>query len=301
MVDLDGSLRVQAPFTARYRNGDVKIIDAVDLAPHLRIFATRRNMQRLVERLGEDFGYAAPEIIFYGSGDFHHLTAGFLSRVQEPITVIHFDNHPDWVRFPSTFNCGAWVNRALEMPQVLRVITLGVCSSDLVFPELKMANLPALRSGRLELYPWYHAPSYVLGNYDSQSARQKNHLYHWRNLAYENWPHFLTELMSRLPTKAIWVTIDKDVLDRAEALTNWDQGHMRLDQILTAIKTLAENFSIKGIDVCGDYSSPKFKDPLRAVLAVVDHPRLATPSEEQLQVNARTNEALLSAYERIFS
>ena len=94
-----------------------------------------------------------------GSGDFHHVSAlliGMLAEANaEPLTVIHFDNHPDWVHFDGGMHCGSWVNRALALPQVQRVITIGVCSHDLVWPEFKGANLrSAWRDGKIVLLPW---------------------------------------------------------------------------------------------------------------------------------------------------
>ena len=41
---------------------------------------------------------ARPEIFFVGSGDYHHLTPAFPADLKEPISLIHFDNHPAWVR-----------------------------------------------------------------------------------------------------------------------------------------------------------------------------------------------------------
>ena len=69
-----------------------------------------------------------------GSGDFHHITAFLVAFAVEnqsaPITLIHFDNHPDWVKFENGMHCGSWINRALEFRKIGKIITLGVCSHD---------------------------------------------------------------------------------------------------------------------------------------------------------------------------
>lgn len=301
VIDLDGSVAAQEPLRRRIDAGAAARIDATDLASSLRILATRKAMDIFVGRLREN---AAPDdepcVTFYGSGDFHHVTAGLLAGLDRDVSVIHFDNHPDWVRFPPTFNCGAWVNRALELPHVRRVVTLGPCSDDLVRPELQFANLPALSEGRIELYPWRHAPSRIWGRYrDGACHRQEGGHLHWRNLADERWDDFLDELIDGLPTKAIWITIDKDVLDRADATTNWDQGDMPLPRLLSAVERLAAGCEIVGIDVCGDYSSAVFSDPLRATLAYFDHPDRPSPTPDDLAVNARVNAALLECFEKV--
>ncbi len=298
LADLDGSLPGQTPLEERVAKGRAESIDLRDMGPSLRIVARRKTLAQFISAFGPTG--AGPEVVFYGSGDFHHLTAGLLLRQDRPLTVIHFDNHPDWVLYPRTFNCGAWVNRALDMPHVQRVITIGPCSEDLVRPELQMANLGALRDGRLELYPWRHGPSRVFRQYgDGPDRRQKDGFLHWRELSGEDWSGFLDELIARLSPDPLYITIDKDVLTSADATTNWDQGGLPLNHLLQAVEKLAEARAIVGVDVCGDYSKPMFRDPFRAALAYFDHPAQTPPTPASLAINATTNEALLDCFERV--
>lgn len=301
VLDLDGSVAGQVVMAERVRDGQVEIEDVTRLGPSLRVIATRRGIARLVAQLDARFGTpdGTPEVYFYGSGDFHHVTAALVSRLREPVTIVHFDNHPDWCRFPATWNCGAWVNRALEMPHVQRVVTLGPASTDLVRPELQTANLRAVSDGRLEVYPWAAEPSRVWRRYrDTACMRQAGRRLEWRTLADLSWPAFLDEFEDRLPRTALWITIDKDVLGPGEATTNWDQGAMPLDHVLAAVERLARCRRIAGIDVCGEHSVPVFADPVRAFIARMDNPPGAEPAPEALAVNARTNERLVSAFER---
>jgi hypothetical protein len=304
VLDLDSSLPVQQPFAERLGSGRAERIDLTRSASSLRIMARRRAMDAFCERLSEE-GYASggsPEITFYGSSDFHHLTAGLLRLVDEPLTVIHFDNHPDWVSFPPTYNCAAWVNRVLRLPHVEKVITLGPCSDDLAWPEFKTANLSALREGRLEIHPWRRPPSRVWRDYDSGRAHRSQSGYiEWSNLVDGDWRATLCGIIAELPTQAVWVTIDKDVLAEEEASTNWDQGAMSVDHLVEAIKLFALRTHVRGVDVCGDYSPPRFGDPLRAVLAHFDHPAKPAPTPESLKRNATTNARLLACFEEVFA
>jgi len=300
VIDLDGGVAAQEPLRGRIDAGAAARIDAADLAGRLRIVASRRALRSLASRLRPGAGKGGPTATFYGSGDFHHLTAGLVAGLDEDVTIVHFDNHPDWVRFPATVNCGAWVNRALELPHIRKVVTIGPCSDDLVRPELQFANLDAVRDGRIALYPWRHAPSRVWGRYGrTASYRQEGGHLHWRNLAEEDWADFLAEMIATIPTRAVWLTIDKDVLARSDALTNWDQGELPLEHLLAAIERLAERRRIVGVDVCGDWSKPRFSDPFRATLAYFDHPGRLHPSPEELAVNARVNAALIDCFERV--
>lgn len=301
VIDLDGSLMHQEPLRRRIDMGEASRVEAADLAARLRIVASRRAGAGLLERLATGGRRGnGPPVYFYGSGDFHHLTALFLQTVSEPVTVVHFDNHPDWVRFPATVNCGAWVNRALELPQVRKVVTIGPCSEDLVRPEWQFANLRAVEAERIALFPWRHAPSRVWGRYDkAASFRQEGSHLHWRNLAEEDWADFLDDLLPAIPTEAVWLTIDKDVLGRGEAVTNWDQGELTLAHLVAAIERLADERRIIGVDVCGDWSEPRFSDPFRAALAFFDHPPRLRPSAEDLAINARANAALIDCFARV--
>ena len=303
VVDLDGSLPDQKCFASRLANGRAKIAKARDLGPGLRVMTSRKEMARFCDRLDVSFGKVRKsendtEVYFYGSGDYHHLTAALIARTSEPITVIHFDNHPDWCSVPSFSNCGGWVNRALALPNVQRVITIGPCSADLVRPELQTANLSAIANGRLEVFPWRAAPSRVWRRYpDTVCGRYVSGEIRWRNLADECWNGFLDELTDRLPETALWITIDKDVLSSDEATTNWDQGQMSLDQILGGLERLAASRRIAGIDVCGEYSEPKYQHRIRAALANFDNPPRKPPGNDELALNARGNARLLESFE----
>ncbi len=301
VINLDGCVAAQPALSGLIASGLASCIEARDLAGSTRIVARKRMIERFVQRVGTP-PENRTELVFYGSGDFHHLSAALISRHVQPLTVIHFDNHPDWVRFPATFNCGAWVNRALEMSQVKRVITLGPCSDDLENPERKTANLEAVKDGRLVVFPWLHAPSRVNRDFGSgQAHEQRDGMIHWRNLADENWDSFLTELLANIPTEAIYITIDKDVLGTGEATTNWDQGQMTLAHVVSAIEALGTKFQVLGVDVCGDYSAPRFKDPFRFALAYFDHPKTAAPDEQALAINSATNQKLLNCFAKVFS
>ena len=139
-----------------------------------------------------------------------------------------------------------------------------------------------------------------LGRYDkAASFRQEGSHLHWRNLAEEDWADFLDDLLPAIPTEAVWLTIDKDVLGRGEAVTNWDQGELTLAHLVAAIERLADERRIIGVDVCGDWSEPRFSDPFRAALAFFDHPPRLRPSAEDLAINARANAALIDCFARV--
>ena len=50
----------------------------------------------------------------------------------------------------------------------------------------------------------------------------------------------------------IYISIDKDVLSPAYAITDWDQGDMSLEHMISLISELVENRKLIGVDICGD-------------------------------------------------
>lgn len=304
IIDLDGSLPSQPSIRAALGSGHATLVEARDLAGSLRILASRKALLTLTARI-EAAGGLAP-LTFYGSGDFHHLCALLLQQMSEPFILLHFDNHPDWTTFPATFNCGAWVNRALESPMLERVVTIGPTGSDFLRPQWKAANFSAIRQGRLEVHPWRAPPAWLLGGAIAAPACRTEgygplRRLVWQQLADMDWNSFCADLDQRLPHLPLWVTLDKDVLMAEEAVTNWDQGGMRLDAILALTSRLVRRRRILGMDVCGDASPPIFCDPFRAFLSATDRPRFAPDPMEACAVNDVTNARLLSAARSLFS
>src|SRR5581483_5306053 len=129
---------------------NLRAIDARAWGPKLRFSAP----SALIERFYQEFGARLCPFILYGSGDFHHLSAVWLRRVTEPVTVVSFDNHPDWDIRPPKWCCGGWINRALDLPHVKRVSVWGCGSFECWWPGQIFGNRRAEQKGRLEVHPW---------------------------------------------------------------------------------------------------------------------------------------------------
>jgi hypothetical protein len=166
------------------------------------------------------------------------------------------------------------------------VVTIGPCAGT-TWPQFKGANLKVLDDPRFELHPWRMAPSRLVGG---RTIR-------WNNVGDADWGGFVDDLARRLPTEAVYVSIDKDVLHPDEAVTNWNQGQMRLDHILACLRALAARRRIVGLDVCGEYAPPRFDTWPKRVLAKFDQPK--PPAFPDLAPNAATNQRLLAALDAL--
>ncbi|MFX8664625.1 hypothetical protein ABTM59_19310, partial [Acinetobacter baumannii] len=80
--------------------------------------------------------------------------------------------------------------------------------------------------------------------------------------------------IARIPEDArVWLTIDKDALRPEDAGTNWDQGEMSLAALVALIEAVAASRTIAGADICGDWSKPRYDNPLKAIEAFFDRPK----------------------------
>ncbi|HJT97747.1 MAG TPA: hypothetical protein VJ696_05470, partial [Rhodanobacteraceae bacterium] len=205
------------------------------------------------------------------------------------------DNHPDFVRLAPRWHCGAWINRALELPRLARAITIGPCSDDLVDPGLKGGNLGALGSGRLVLFPWHHQPSRAWRRVaDGPGHRWSRRFLHWRNLGESRRDEAVAAVLAAIPTDAVWISIDKDVLPENEVVTNWDQGSMPLDALLAFIRSIGASRRVIGADLCGEYARADGLGLVRRIEARLDQPHRAVDAAA-LAANERVNRALLAA------
>ena len=83
--------------------------------------------------------------------------------------------------------------------------------------------------------------------------------------------------------RPVYLSFDKDVLRREDAICDWDQGEMSLEEALELLGQAAKIHRILGMDVCGEDS--KWQESCRG--------------EETVTVNDRTNDKLLEFWNEI--
>ncbi|MDO1581362.1 arginase family protein [Rhizobium oryzicola] len=305
LLHLDDALELQSEFVRSCMMAGAHELHEKESGRAVRLWGKQAALDDLYRSLSRSRSLSRGKrrLTFMGSGDFHHISALLLSIALEdqtgPVTVVHIDNHPDWVHFSDGMHCGSWVNRALAHPQVARVVTLGVCSDDLTSPERKGANLDLLRGERLQLFPYAHAPSRVKAQYGTgASYEQKANALHWRCISEMGEQNFIERLLDSIETESVYITVDKDALARCDALTNWDQGMMQMPYVLDLITQIGSRHRIIGADVTGDYSRPNYGGNLltRALKhgeILLDQPLSAPDRDETRNINSAANHALL--------
>jgi len=279
-----------------------KIIDCRSQASCLRYWASPNALKEFQRRLSPQ---ERNLITLYGSGDFHHISSVLLEQFTEPVSLIVFDYHPDLYGLASRISCGSWVPVVAARKNVKKVILLGPSSNDLSSAGLLSTSLRGLRNHKVEIFPYCHQPTKVfLRSIDSTDCFKVTREYFysticWQNLADKNILTFLEELITRIPTEAVYVSIDKDCLLGTHAISNWEEGLMPLEWLLTALAVLKSKKNIVGMDITGEYSPFHLKSLAKRIISFIDHPRKTFTLQEYTRidtVNEATNLKILQLF-----
>jgi hypothetical protein len=252
------------------------VLDARQWGPQLRFSAP----PTLIEQFYGEVAGRLSRFLLYGSGDFHHLTALWIRRLNQPVVVISFDNHPDWDVRPPKWGCGSWINRALELPHVRRVSVWGCGNFECWWPAQIFGNRRAERSGKLEVHPWADARPW--------KDRQRRGA-----ILRENWRERFEQFARGLEGANVYVTIDLDCLRPEEAITNWENGRFVLADVVWALRTLLRTNRIIGGDICGAFSPPTYARWKQRFASEFDHPKLPRPKFDEVQrINSQAVQVL---------
>lgn len=302
VLNFDNSITRQTRLLTQYQ---AEIIDFTGFSSSARLYMSgslRKKIAATLKPQGKNYP------TFLGSGDFHHISEVLTSSIDQPACLVVFDFHPDWDILPPRFGCGSWVSQALKNKNILKVILLAAGSSDLCAPALQTGNLGALRESRLELYPYKQECSRVYFRRvpENDSIIVNRGLFSdkitWHPLEREELSEFTLQLIRRLPAQKVYISVDKDCLNNKFALTNWEEGSLRLDQLLTMLKILRDNLDIIGLDIAGDYSPLKISGPIKALISQVDHPRVVAADNCSADLILKVNEqANLKIIQGVFS
>jgi len=254
-------------------------IDARSWGPRLRYIARRPDVEEFWGEIRERL----PEVVVYGSGDFHHLAGVLMRRVSErPVTLVSFDNHPDWDVRPPYWSCGGWAARTLRSGLAQRVSVWGCGNFELRAPARWFADWAALRSGKLEVHAW--------------SERQPPGVCRKFNcMSYGEWRLRFEEFARGLSGGPVYVTVDMDCLREQEAMTNWEQGLFAAGDVRWAIEKLRASCELVGLDICGAYSEPAYSRLAQRFAGWWDHPKVAHKQEEARRLNVLALREILSS------
>ncbi|MDD3078726.1 MAG: arginase family protein [Paludibacter sp.] len=167
--------------------------------------------------------YGPDGIHFIDSGNYHYLTKLWVDKIKKPFSLVVFDHHTDMQPslFDNLLSCGCWVREVLDANPYIRKVCLIGASEQLI-----KATDTTLYGDRLIFY----------------SDRSLTHEETWKRFAQK---HF---------NEPVYISVDKDVLNKSSAVTNWDQGSLSLEELELLLFVIFKNQEIIGVDICGECS-----------------------------------------------
>lgn len=215
LLNFDGTLQKQ-PLLRGYPGEWIDFSDLRGCHGYCGADSLRQIQNRLKSRKHK-------RITLIGNGNYHYVTYVLLSEIRQPFSLILFDHHTDLA--PSgdipLLSCGSWVSIALRtLPLLNRVVIIG-------------AHPPNRRQAS-------RIPDNVTVISEQEASRSST-------------AEVVRAIRSVLPDhQPLYISVDKDVLNRENAATNWDQGSMTLRQLLDVIRELKRTHPLAGVDVCGE-------------------------------------------------
>lgn len=167
--------------------------------------------------------YPAKALHFIDSGDFHYLTEYWVSRLCEPFSLIVFDHHPDMQQpqWEGVVSCGGWVADVLRNNPFVRNIIVVGASDELI------AQIPDALREKVVFY----------------SQSEIDHHCAWPSKA------------GSLIHEPVYISIDKDVLRKQDAVTDWSNGDMTLLQLQAVLRIIYAHERVVGVDITGECSA----------------------------------------------
>lgn len=204
------------PFASRQ---DITHVDCRDING-VDCYCDERGRNELHRRLA---AYPAKALHFIDSGDFHYLTEYWVSRLDEPFSLIVFDHHPDMQepQWEGVVSCGGWVTDVLEKNPFVRNIIVVGASDELI------SQIPIHLREKVMFY----------------SQAEIDHHQAWPSKA------------GRLIHEPVYISIDKDVLRKQYAITDWSNGDMTLLQLQAVLRIIYAHENVTGVDITGECSA----------------------------------------------
>lgn len=192
--------------------------------PHTNGFCEQDALDEIRNRLIKQNVHS---FVLIGNGNYHYVTYLLMERIKIPFSLVLFDHHDDMMdQGEGLISCGSWVAYALKNnPFLQKVCIIGVNDHN------------------ISPIPLEHFGDHVKIKWVTKKILQQVPLY-----------EIAQDVRTFLDNETnLYISIDKDVLYKKEAFTNWDQGNMSLVQLLYLLEDFAQHYEIVGMDICGEY------------------------------------------------
>ena len=167
--------------------------------------------------------YDARGIHFIDSGNYHYMTRLWTDKITLPFSLLLVDHHTDMQPslMPGVLTCGDWVNGVVKENKNLKeVLVIGT-------PREALKEIPEDVKPKIRYVDHEEFDRIVAGKHELSQGQN------------------------------VYLSIDKDALNHESAITNWDQGDIRLSELHDLVSQLLNQENVIGIDVCGEFPTMK--------------------------------------------
>lgn len=165
--------------------------------------------------------YGISGIHFIDSGDYHYITKFMTDYIKEPFSLVLIDHHTDMQKplAEGMISCGSWAGEVLEKNSYLQQMVL-------LGPEQHLID-------KLDV-----------------PGKEKVIAISYEKLEKNQAKKDFEKIRKDIPA---YLSIDKDILTKKAAVTNWNQGEMTVDMLEHLLQFLLTKCEVIGIDICGEY------------------------------------------------
>ena len=170
----------------------------------------------------------AEGIHFIDSGNYHYVSEVWIDKIKEDFNLIVFDHHSDMIKpvFGDILSCGSWIMDVVEHNNYLKkVLIIGLS-----------------RDQKKTILNKYQDKVICICD-DELKSNIKEVIY--------------KSISDKYP---VYISIDKDVLDKKVVNTSWDQGKMDFKALKDILHMIISKYKIIGIDICGENEVNRVKD-----------------------------------------
>lgn len=234
-----------------YKKVEFTWIDLSDMR-NVNRYCERESLLKLYTRIKNK---KRTNMTFIGNGNYHYVTYLLLKDIKQPFTLVLFDNHTDMMKPPCSdiISCGSWVRASLNnLTNLKKVVVIG--------PDEELTK--------------------------TAEEFDRNRVVFFTKQDIDSRKDILSFLSREIITDKVYVSIDKDILSPEEVKTNWDQGSMKLKDLVMIVDKLQRKKEVFGVDVCGEYEA----DPCSC---------FTNESVKAFEMNNEANNILLKEIEKV--
>ena len=208
-------------------------------------------------------------IHFIDTGDYHYVTKFMADEIRESFCLIQIDHHTDLqpgafdAADGSTLSCGSWVRSVLQTnPFLQRLLLIGPPAESIRAAKADPVCQTGIRDGKIlcisseDLAADLSVGGTVFSAIGTAIISPPHEVLS-PYLSINGVPSSVAPALFPPPDTGlpIYLSIDRDILCRKDAVTDWDQGDMTLSDLTGLLRRLLTGRRLLGADLCGGLSA----------------------------------------------